>query len=528
MSASKALASVHPGGEDVQAGVQGSAGAVDTFGGKVGLRWDEQAAVTAFGQLPYFVEFLKTSGLFAAWVNDCPLSYSSPNAPAKREVLATLLLSVLAGQRRYAHSDALRADTLTPTLLGVNKLVSEDSARRAFKDVDEADCERWLGRHLKHSYEALLEEHWILDVDATVKPLCGKQEGALLGYNPAKPGRPSHVYHAYMAAHIRLLLGVEVQPGKQTAPSHAQPRLWEFLDELKPQQRPKLLRGDAHWGTEQAMLGAEQRGLDYLFRLRQTNGVKRLIERLFAAHDWVAAGQGWQDVRSELQLAGWSRSRGVLVLRRQMRDSLAFEPAKKQLEQKQQPSAKQQPLQLSLGLCEVVEGGVLYEYVVLVTSLDEELQGVAQLYRDRGNAENNFDELKNQWGWTGFTTQDLKRSREMAGVIALVYNWWGLFTRLAAGRKGEAITTRPLLLHGIARRTRHARQTTLTITSSHAKTRQVRRSLEAASKFLKRVAATAEQLGSITHWRLILSWIFRDFLHGRVVGTNLQLADYLT
>ncbi len=353
MSASKALASVHPGGEDVQAGVQGSAGAVDTFGGKVGLRWDEEAAVTAFGQLPYFVEFLKTSGLFAAWVNDCPLSYSSPNAPAKREVLATLLLSVLAGQRRYAHSDALRADTLTPTLLGVNKLVSEDSARRAFKDVDEADCERWLGRHLKHSYEALLEEHWILDVDATVKPLCGKQEGALLGYNPAKPGRPSHVYHAYMAAHIRLLLGVEVQPGKQTAPSHAQPRLWEFLDELKPQQRPKLLRGDAHWGTEQAMLGAEQRGLDYLFRLRQTNGVKRLIERLFAAHDWVAAGQGWQGVRSELQLAGWSRSRGVLVLRRQMRDSLAFEPAKKQLEQKQQPSAKQQPLQLSLGLCEV-------------------------------------------------------------------------------------------------------------------------------------------------------------------------------
>ncbi len=91
---------------------------------------------------------------------------------------------------------------------------------------------------------------------------------------------------------------------------------------------------------------------------------------------------------------------------------------------------------------------MLYEYVVLVTSLDEELQGVAQLYRDRGDAENNFDELKNQWGWTGFTTQDLKRSRVMAGVIALVYNWWGLFTRLAAGRKGEAITTRPLLLRG--------------------------------------------------------------------------------
>lgn len=514
----KGLQRVHPQGEaeDPREGEDRAVATVETFSGKVGLRWDEEAGVTAFGQLPYFVEFLKTSGLFEAWVQDCPLSYTSPNAPTKREVLATLLLSVLAGQQRYAHIDALRADTLAPALLGVDKLVCEDSARRAFKPVDEDACQEWLERHLKRSYQELLEEDWILDVDATVKPLYGKQEGARRGYNPAKPGRPSHVYHSYMAANIRLLLGVEVQSGNQTAPSYAQPRLWAFLDELGPERGPKLLRGDSHWGTELAMLGAEQRGVDYLFRLRQTSGVKRLIERLFASDEWLAAGQGWQGVRSQLQLQGWSRSREVIVLRRQMRDSLAFDQ-----------SRGKQPRQLSLGLTEVVEGGVLYEYAVLVTSLDEKLEAIAQLYRDRGDAENNFDELKNQWGWTGFTTQDLKRSRVMAGVIAMVYNWWGLYTRLAAGGKGEAITTRPLLLHGIARRTRHSRQTTLTITSSHAKARQIRRALETASGFLKRVAATAEQLGTFSHWRLILSWIFRDFLDGRVVGTRLRLADYL-
>lgn len=264
MSKSKALRRVHPQGEvEHQQGDQDQPVAtVETFSGKVELRWDEEAGVTAFGQLPYFVEFLKTSGLFEAWVKDCPLSYTSPNAPAKREVLATLWLSVLAGQRRYAHIDALRADTLAPTLLGVDKLVSEDSARRAFKQVDESASERWLESHLKRSYEELLEEDWILDVDATVKPLYGSQEGARLGYNPAKPGRPAHVYHSYMAANLRLLLGVEVQQGNQTAPSYAQPRLWQFLDELGPERRPKLLRGDAHWGSEQALLGAEQRGVD--------------------------------------------------------------------------------------------------------------------------------------------------------------------------------------------------------------------------------------------------------------------------
>jgi len=516
MGEAKAWRGVHPQGELERRGESEPVATVETFAGKVGLRWDEEAGVTAFGQLPYFVEFLKTSGLFEAWVQDCPLSYSSPNAPSKREVLATLLLSVLAGQRRYAHIDALRADTLAPALLGVNKLVSEDSARRAFQSVDEDACQQWLDGHLKRSYEELLEEDWILDVDATVKPLYGSQQGALLGYNPAKPGRPSHVYHSYMAANIRLLLGVEVQQGNQTAPSYAQPRLWRFLDELEPERRPKLLRGDAHWGNEHAMLGAEQRGVDYLFRLRQTVGGKRLITRLFASDDWAPAGQGWQGVRSRLRLQGWSRRREVIVLRRQLRDSLALDQ-----------SVGSQPRQLSLGLAEVVQDGVLYECVVLATSLDEELEATAQLYRDRGDAENNFDELKNQWGWTGYTTRDLKRSRVMAGVIALVYNWWGLFTRLAAGAKGEAITTRPLLLHGIARRTRHSRQTTLTITRSHAKAKQVRRALEAASGFLKRVTATAEQLGSISRWRLILSWIFRDFLDGRVVGTQLRLVDCL-
>ena len=45
----------------------------------------------------------------------------------------------------------------------------------------------------------------------TVKPLYGKQEGAVVGYNPHKPGRPSHTYHTYMIANLRLILEVEVQ-----------------------------------------------------------------------------------------------------------------------------------------------------------------------------------------------------------------------------------------------------------------------------------------------------------------------------
>jgi hypothetical protein len=71
----------------------------DTYGGRVHVEWDATAPVTPFGQLPFFIEYLKQGGLFDGWVADCPLSLTSPNAPRKRDLLGTVLLSVLAGHR---------------------------------------------------------------------------------------------------------------------------------------------------------------------------------------------------------------------------------------------------------------------------------------------------------------------------------------------------------------------------------------------------------------------------------------------
>jgi hypothetical protein len=81
---------------------QVSAGAVvaDTFAGRIHVEWDSSATVTPLGQLPFFVEYLKQGGLFDGFVADCPLHYTSPNAPDKRDVLGTVLLSVLSGHRR--------------------------------------------------------------------------------------------------------------------------------------------------------------------------------------------------------------------------------------------------------------------------------------------------------------------------------------------------------------------------------------------------------------------------------------------
>ena len=157
----------------------------------------------------------------------------------------------------------------------------------------------------------------------------------------------------------------------------------------------------------------------------------------------------------------------------------------------------------------------VYEYSVMITSLDHEILSIAQLYRDRADAENNFDELKNHWGWGGFTTQDLKRCRYMARITALIYNWWSLFVRLAnPDQHTEAVTSRPLMLYAIGKQTRHAGQNRLTISSTHAEAEKVEQRYRRIAAFFKELRSTAEQLTTIQRWYRIVSLALVKCLKG--------------
>lgn len=474
---------------------------LDTYGGKIRIEWEPQAPVTPMGQLPFFTSFLKTSSLFSEWVRGCPMTWASPNAPKKRDVLGTILLSVLAGHTRYSHIATIRSDHVNPPLLGMEKVASVDSIRKSLMKLDPEESDLWMRENQTKLYLPLLYEPWILDTDASVKTVYGHQEGAVVGYNPHKPGRPSHTYHTYFIANLRVVLDVEVQEGNKIAASHTRPRLMKFLDSLPIEARPEFIRGDCAWGNEGAMTDLEQRGIPYLFKVRQTTGVKRLIERLFRQEKWVCAGQGWEGCESTLQLTGWKKKRRVVVLRRQIKE-------KKKKDVKAIKGSDQ------IVLFESKEQ--TWEYAVLTTTLSDAILTIAQHYRDRADSENNFDELKNQWGWCGFTTQDFKRCQLMARIIALIYNWWSLFVRLAIPEKHtEAITSRPLLLEAVGKQTTHGRQTTVTITSTHAKAHKAKQILTALAGFLKEINQNAQQLGWQELWNRILSRIFRWFLKNR-------------
>jgi Transposase DDE domain group 1 len=503
----------------------------DTFKGIVHLEWDPHAPVTPLGQLPFFIDFLKTSHLYDEWINDCPLKFkfNGPNSSGTNNILGTFFLAALSGQRRYAHITTIRNDEVNPPLLGMTKIVSEDTARKAFQFYDpenepqselwkqhyqqwQQQCQEWEQKHLNICYEPLFCEPWILDVDTTVKPLYGRQEGAEVGYNPQKPGRPAHIIHTYMMAGTRLILDSEVLSGKQAAAQYTLPRLWSLIDELPWGNKPTLVRGDCAFGTERVLSGAELRKLNFLFKIKKTQGVKTLID--FVSHDapekWVDVGQGWKALGGELCLQGWTKKRKVLIQRRPLRKRTPGRPKKSE--------------QLPLPFTGLTKEDLKYEYSVLVTNLNFAAPTIVQLYRDRADSENVFDELKNQWGWGGFVTQDLLRSQITARVVALVYNWWSLFTRLADPKKRrEAITSRPLLLYGVGRRTTHAGQTVITITQSHAKYPLAQEMMAGIKGVLDWFKQLAEPFTKKQKWAMMLSLIFKHFLEGRMLGSILKI-----
>jgi hypothetical protein len=507
----------HPMGEEIFGSKdQGGSWPVDTPGGRYYAELDFDAPVTREGQLIFFAQFLHAGGRWAELLKDCPLRYSGNRGSGATNVVGTAALSILCGHWRYAHINAVRGDTLNPPLLGMSHVVSEDVVRRAMKRMEESEGLAWLSEQLRGCVEPVLSLPWILDIDVTVKPLYGHQQGAQIGHNPQKPGRPSHAYHSYFMANTRLCLGVEVQGGKEHASRHGLPGLWRLLDALPRTHWPAFVRGDCAYGNEVLLGECENRGLPGFFKLRHTAKVKTLLARMQrAGAAWQDAGQGWEVLEARLRLSGWSRERRVVLVRETPAIAPVGEKARR----------RRNTLQPSLpGAAHWEQNPAPWagRIAVLVTTLNEMAYpavALARLYRERADAENIYDELKNQWGWGGYTTKQLAPSRIMANLTALIYNWWHLYARLYdADHHREAITSRPALLHGVARLTRSGGQRTVKVSVRHEKSEQITAAITLVSNTLVRFLSIAEQWGPSQRWTLLLTHIFRHWLGAKWLG----------
>jgi hypothetical protein len=84
---------------------------------------------------------------------------------------------------------------------------------------------------------------------------------------------------------------VEVSAGDKMSYRHALPGLIALLERLPKEQQPWLVRGDCGFGNESTLQLLEARNQSYLFKLRLTQNVKKLLRDLFWHTDWILRKQ---------------------------------------------------------------------------------------------------------------------------------------------------------------------------------------------------------------------------------------------
>jgi len=264
------------------------------------------------------------------------------------------------------------------------------------------------------------------------------------------------------------------------------------------------------------MLEHEERELPYLFKLRHTAKVKDLVLRMMRqGADWQGCGDGWQSLETTLRLSGWSKERRIILVRETPSAAPIRQPGKPRRGKDRQshlPQAKGE----GWDACATPWSGKI---AVLVTSLDARAYPAIIMpkhYRDRADAENCFDELKNQWGWGGYTSRRLASSRLMANIIALVYNWWSLYLRFYdEGHHREAIRTRPMLMSGVGRQVQSGGQRTIKVGVLHEKGDIIAHAVTLISKELHQIQSITERWTVEQRWTLLLTRVLRRWLGGK-------------
>lgn len=375
--------------------------------GQVLLR-DTPKPVTPFGGLVVFIEFLQRIGYATQVQALLPFRLTSPNAIAPAQTLTAFVFAVVAGARRFAHSELLRADRALHALLGMERFPGHDTIRGLFRRFGQGEIEafwrpfwRWLLSGVKP-----LAGGFTLDLDSTLFQRAGRQQGARKGYNPRRPGRRSHHPLLAVLAEAHFVLHAWLRSGNTGAAQGGVAFLQEALALLPAGWGLRLVRADAGF-FEEALLGfLEQRGLAYIVVGRMTRQVKSHCRRI---QEWRALDDDYAVGEFRAQLLGWSRARRFVVVRERVREKQAA---------------------LGRKLLEVPG----YTFRVFVTNTEMAGEEVWRRYNGRACVEQRIEELKNDLAADDFCTQQFFATEAAFLAVVATFNLLSLFQQ--AGGQG--------------------------------------------------------------------------------------------
>ncbi len=374
--------------------------------GQVRITFTNKTLTAWGGACSVLAKFLERIS-FREWVEEhIPVEEHSPNAKGIYPKVLSLLLTSVAGGTRFADLKSwMHGRGAIAACFGVKWLPQASSVLTRFvgkfrqKQAEElrSACSG-LSRRLLEA-EGIAEDDLVLD--STVCTRYGEQEGARKGYNPTKPGRPSH--HPLKAG---LGCGYVVNLWNRSGNTHTAHQVAAFFDqtclELPATLNVRRVLADSGFCEEGFLEHLEAAGRRYIVAMRLSDYVKLAIRQVGT---WGPVAAGIEIAEAQVRLSTWKRERRMIFVRQHV-------PTRPKATGKQP------------ALFAELEDYREYRYGAMVTN-DEDLSPleVWRTYRPRAKIENIIQELKEGYGWHEFNVHSFAGTEATMLLIGMVaYN----------------------------------------------------------------------------------------------------------
>lgn len=235
----------------------------------------------------------------------------------------------------------------------------------------------------------------------------GRQEGAVKGYNPKRPGRPSHHPLLAFISDVRMIANYWLRPGNTSASTNYLSFLEDTLSRLH-NKKVGLIRMDSGFFSGDTMKYLEDNRLPYIIACRFNNRIKYSLTHETA---WVELTDGLDISETTYQSDSWEKPRRIIMVRQEI--------------EKRPKAAGKQIRQLEL--FEDEEDFGKYRYSCYVTNLTLPAKVVYDTYRGRADSENRIKELKYDFSLDDFVSHNFWATEACGNFIVMAYNFMSLF-----------------------------------------------------------------------------------------------------
>ena len=365
-------------------------------------------AITSWGGLSTIVAKLLEVLEFRSWVEkEIPVIEKSNNAKGVYEKVLATLLTVLCGGERFSHLSWWgHGVEAIKECFGVEWIPKASSSlTRFWGKINTQYLSEQVSKSSRELAVTIIKWQNIkedtLNLDSSVLTRYGNQEGAKIGYNPRKRGRPSHnPIIAFLGSGYVVNIwnrSGDTSSGQGAADFYNQSRL-----ALGREFRIKRVLCDSGFYLIEFIEYLEYEGHRYIIAVPISQAIQREI---LGIKNWKKISKGIEVGEFCFEHADpkWKKPRRYVVV--------------KQSVNKRPKALGKQP-----SLFQDLEDWNQYRFSVMVTNeLGSKPEEIWREYRPRANDENVIKDLKEGYGFESFNLKNFWSTEAVLTVIGLVF-----------------------------------------------------------------------------------------------------------